>query len=69
VAGLDRRLREAERLGFRRAVVPPGEAPRELGALQLVRCASLREALEASLSPARAPSRSEERDPVGVGPG
>jgi DNA repair protein RadA/Sms len=52
VAGLDRRLREAERLGFRRAIVPPGDAMREVGELQVVRCATLREALDASLEPA-----------------
>jgi DNA repair protein RadA/Sms len=52
VRGLDRRLREAARLGFRRAIVPAGPtgtggAPLPQG-LELVRVASLREALEAA---------------------
>jgi DNA repair protein RadA/Sms len=50
VRGLDRRLREAARLGFRRAIVPAGPAgasgaPVPPG-LELVRVATLREALE-----------------------
>ena len=48
VRGLDRRLREAARLGFRRAIVPAGSSggaplPREL---ELVRVGTLREALD-----------------------
>ena len=49
VRGLDRRLREAARLGFRRAIVPSGTAvggapaPRDL---ELLRVATLREAIE-----------------------
>ena len=48
VRGLDRRLREAARLGFRRAIVPVGQQggaplPAEL---ELARVATLREALD-----------------------
>ena len=50
VPGLDRRLREAARLGFRRALIPAGPtgaggAPLPKG-LELVRVATLREALD-----------------------
>jgi DNA repair protein RadA/Sms len=55
VRGLDRRLREAARLGFRRALVPAAAAgasgaplPRSL---ELVRVASLREALAVAFEP------------------
>ncbi len=53
VAGVDRRLREAARLGFRRAIVPvgrPGSAssPEDIA---VVRVATLREALEAAIGP------------------
>jgi DNA repair protein RadA/Sms len=52
VRGLDRRLREAARLGFRRAIVPAGPsgasgAPLPQG-LELVRVVTLSEALEAA---------------------
>jgi DNA repair protein RadA/Sms len=51
VQQLDRRLREAERMGFRRAVVPAGkDAP--AGALQVTRAATLQEALDSALQPA-----------------
>ncbi len=53
VAGLDRRLREAARLGFRRAIVPSaGTAPATegLGGLEVVRVATLREALEVAIA-------------------
>jgi DNA repair protein RadA/Sms len=57
VSGLERRLREASRLGFKRAVVPrPGgrqEAlPARLAGLEVVGAATLREALAAALLPA-----------------
>jgi DNA repair protein RadA/Sms len=50
VRGLDRRLREAGRLGFRRALIPTGpggasEAPPPSG-LELIRVATLRQAIE-----------------------
>ena len=52
VSGLDRRLREVSRLGFRRAIVPRGRggsaAPRQDG-IEVVAAASLREAIEAAL--------------------
>jgi DNA repair protein RadA/Sms len=56
VAGLERRLREAARLGFVRAIVPraagrnasPGEAH---PGIEIVRVATLREALDAALAP------------------
>jgi len=56
VSGLDRRLREAARLGFARAVVPSAGAEpvaAGLGALEVVRVATLREALDACLGPGR----------------
>jgi DNA repair protein RadA/Sms len=52
VIGLDRRLREAARLGFARAVIPsagPGPMTDGLASLQVVRVATLREALDACL--------------------
>jgi DNA repair protein RadA/Sms len=51
VGGLDRRLREAARLGFERAIVPasrPASVP-EVAGLRVVPVASLREALAATL--------------------
>jgi DNA repair protein RadA/Sms len=56
VAGLDRRLREAARLGFGRAIVPAaGPQPAQLdGRLEVVRVSSLREALKVALGDARA---------------
>jgi DNA repair protein RadA/Sms len=52
VAGLERRLREAARLGFNRAIVPRasrgGQAP-EIDGLDVVAVATLREALERAL--------------------
>jgi DNA repair protein RadA/Sms len=60
VRGLDRRLREAARLGFRRALVP-ASATGASGAplprsLELVRVASLREALAVAFEPANGTS-------------
>jgi DNA repair protein RadA/Sms len=54
VSGIERRLREAERLGFRRAIVPSsgrtGErVPATVGALDVAACSTLREAIEAGL--------------------
>jgi len=54
VNGLERRLREAARLGFQRAIVPrPAGSPAQLGqpGLEVVGVATLREALEAALAP------------------
>ena len=56
VTGIERRLREAERLGFELAVVPRGgrsgeRVPERVGGLEVAACGTLREALEAALSP------------------
>jgi DNA repair protein RadA/Sms len=53
VPGLDRRLREAARLGYVRAIVPRparGAAVPEVPGLEIVSVATLREALAAALS-------------------
>ena len=56
VAGLTRRLREAERLGFERAIVPAGPGgprdrlPDSIGRLQVVSCRTLREAVGLALA-------------------
>ncbi|HEX5014131.1 MAG TPA: DNA repair protein RadA [Candidatus Limnocylindrales bacterium] len=59
VPGLDRRLREAARLGFTRAIVPAGNhrgvasnAGPEVGGLEVVRAETLRDAISAALDPA-----------------
>jgi DNA repair protein RadA/Sms len=55
VAGIDRRLREAARLGFDTAIVPagrPASAP-EVPGMRLVPVANLRDALEATLGAGR----------------
>jgi DNA repair protein RadA/Sms len=61
VRGLDRRLREAARLGFRRAIVPapddgPGRPSGDVrmadGTLEIMPAATLRDALTAALMPA-----------------
>jgi DNA repair protein RadA/Sms len=54
VPGIDRRLREAERLGLRRAIVPaagrsPAAAPAVRGGLQVQRASTLREAISLAL--------------------
>jgi DNA repair protein RadA/Sms len=61
VPGVERRLREAARLGFSRAIVPGGDigggspsrrgAPEAVDGLTIVRAGSLREAVEAALDP------------------
>ena len=65
VAGLERRLREAARLGFERAIVParglPGPDAREAregrpDGIALVPVATLRDALAAALLPAPGPA-------------
>ncbi len=55
VVGLERRLREAARLGFTRAIVPrPGRGPAtpDIPGLAVIAVGSLREAIDAALSPA-----------------
>ena len=52
VPGLERRLREAARLGFERAIVPAparGSRTPEVGGLRVVAVGSLRGAVEAAL--------------------
>jgi DNA repair protein RadA/Sms len=54
VVGLERRLREAARLGFVRAIVPRpgrGSAAPSIPGLEIVAVGSLREAIEAALAP------------------
>jgi DNA repair protein RadA/Sms len=77
VRGLERRLREAHRIGYSRAIVPakPGRREANVGGdadlrgigLDVVRAANLREALAAVLAPAPKPDRdSEMRDTLPV---
>jgi DNA repair protein RadA/Sms len=57
VSGLDRRLREAARLGFERAIVPAGRRPAAaVEGIRLVPVANLRDALRAALVPGIGPS-------------
>jgi DNA repair protein RadA/Sms len=51
VSGLDRRLREAARLGFERAIVPAGGRAPAAEGLRVVPVGSLRDALRAALLP------------------
>jgi DNA repair protein RadA/Sms len=60
VVGLERRLREAARLGFGRAIVPrPGRGPAtpEIPGMAVIAVGSLREAIEAALSASAGESR------------
>jgi DNA repair protein RadA/Sms len=59
VSGLDRRLREAARLGFERAIVPAprGAAPAQIEGLRVTSVASLRDAVAAALDGAGGGSR------------
>ena len=53
VVGLERRLREAARLGFGRAIVPrPGRGPAipAIDSMDVIAVGSLREAIEVALS-------------------
>ncbi len=66
VSGLGRRLREASRMGFTRAIVPAassGGTGEGLPPIDLVRAATLRDALDAALSPA---ARSVAGDPAAM---
>jgi DNA repair protein RadA/Sms len=64
VSGLERRLREAARLGFERAIVPGARhAAEPVEGLELVPAANLRDALVAALG------RDDRRPPRAVGPG
>ena len=65
VAGLERRLREAARLGFRRAVVPRAAREgrcRPCAGIEIVAVASLREAIGAALEGAPSAWRAPRRD-------
>lgn len=57
INGLSRRLREAARLGFTRAIVPRqlgrADAPDEAAKIEVVRVATLRDAIAAALAPQR----------------
>jgi DNA repair protein RadA/Sms len=57
VTGLERRLREAARLGFDRAIVPAGASDASLAVdgIDLVPVANVRAAIEHALSDGRAP--------------
>ncbi len=58
VSGLERRLREAARLGFGRAIVPApgrGQSLPAVAGIEVIEAATLREAIEAALVPAGAP--------------
>ena len=74
VSGLDRRLREAARLGFERAVVPAaGRAPTGVDGIRVVPVATLRDAVRVALLPAdprsdEAGKRVEELAPVMIEP-
>lgn len=57
VSGLERRLREAARLGFQRAIVPRsarGEPPPAVDGLEVLPAATLRDAIAAALDSSRA---------------
>jgi DNA repair protein RadA/Sms len=64
VSGLERRLREAARLGFERAIVPAGrQADVPIAGLGIRPAGNLREALQAALG------AGDRRPPKAVGPG
>ncbi len=70
VAGLERRLREAARLGFARAVVPRpphGATGPSVSGLEIIGVATLAEAIEAALEPAARRSGIRAGEPVAVG--
>ncbi len=67
VAGVDRRLREAARLGFTSAIVPSNVrgTPTDIPGLRVDRVATLRQAIDAALgAPSAAPERSGLRPEV-----
>jgi len=67
VSGLDRRLREAVRLGFERAIVPAGRGanPAGIEGLAITRAAGLREAIDAALGSSAGRPRTAAAIPVG----
>ncbi len=69
VPGLERRLREAARLGYVRAVVPRtarGGRPVDVPGLELVGVATLREALQAAMADDRTRATDEPAQPIGT---
>jgi DNA repair protein RadA/Sms len=68
VPGLERRLREAARLGFRTAIVPASRRgdPPSVGGIEVIAVANLREAIGRALGPGREPAgtRSVAEDPA-----
>jgi DNA repair protein RadA/Sms len=72
VAGLERRLREAQRLGFDRAIVPrPARSspPISVPGLEIVAAGSLREAIEAAFAPGLDRASAATGDPTPSGEG
>ena len=51
VSGLPRRLREAARLGYRRAIVPRAGGEPDIPGIEVIRVATLRDAIAAALGP------------------
>jgi DNA repair protein RadA/Sms len=69
IGGLERRLREAARLGFSRAIVPAGRGgPPAVPGLDVVAVATLRAAIEASLGADRDPPRGRRPDDRAASP-
>jgi DNA repair protein RadA/Sms len=64
VGGLERRLREAARLGFRRAIVPRLSAPLSAQGIEVVAVPTLRDALAAALGRGRSSRQSDSGEPV-----
>ncbi|HKG55694.1 MAG TPA: DNA repair protein RadA [Candidatus Limnocylindrales bacterium] len=65
VSGIERRLREAARLGYRRAIVPRSGASFEIAGIEQHPVATLREAVQSALVDGSAPG--PRREPAGVG--
>jgi DNA repair protein RadA/Sms len=71
VGGLERRLREAARLGFSRAIVPASDRGRPLSVagLDVIAVGTLRDAIRAALTTARGGPPTHESDPLEGTPG
>jgi DNA repair protein RadA/Sms len=71
VGGLERRLREAARLGFTRAIVPASGRGRPLSVagLDVIAVGTLRDAIRAALTTAPGGSATHESDPLEGAPG
>jgi DNA repair protein RadA/Sms len=68
VGGVGRRLREAARLGYRRAIVPPGTAGTEVGGLHAVVAPTLRDAMTAAFEQDERVPGEDVPDMAAVGP-